>query len=186
MPKSVSIAGAALALSLTLVGCGQSATADSSNETTQGTVQESAELTLVGGWTKATDGMTGVFGTLTNPGPEEVTLVGASSPIAGMVELHETVVTGGNMKMQEIEGGFVIPAGGSLELEPGANHIMLMDLDRELLPGEELEITLLFSDGTEKELLVEVRDFAGAIEEYAPGDHDHDHDHDHHDEKTND
>ena len=73
--------------------------------------------------------MTGVFGTLTNTTDKEVTITGGSSPVAGMVEVHETVKNdAGVMVMQPKAGGFVIPAKGTLELKPGGNHIMLMKM----------------------------------------------------------
>lgn len=174
-PISVLTASAVAALVAgALVGCA-STPADKAPEATQ--------PTLVDGWVKAHDSMTGIFGTLTNPSGDDVTLIDASSTVAGMVEMHETVVNSGNMIMQEKEGGFSIAAGGSFELEPGGDHIMLMDLARELLPGEDIDITLVFSDGTETTLNIPVREYAGAIEEYAPGDHDeHSHDEHSHDE----
>lgn len=180
--KYTIISAAALALSLTLTGCGSGSTPNENQPGSSETI-EISELTLVNGWAKAGDHMTGVFGTLTNPSDEDITLVEASSDAAGVVEMHETVVVNGSSQMSELPGGFVIPAGGTYELEPGGDHVMLMDLRRELLPGEELPITLFFSNGTEVELTLSIRDFAGAVEEYAPGDHDeHAHEMDSHDE----
>jgi copper(I)-binding protein len=43
--------------------------------------------------------MTGSFMTLTNNSDEDVTLVGGSSPVAGIVEIHEVI--GGVMKAAE-------------------------------------------------------------------------------------
>ena len=102
-------------------------------------------VTLVDGWAKAGEGMTGVFGTLTNPGDTDLVITGAESPAAGMVELH--VVTADGV-MQKIQGDVVIPAGGTLELMPGGNHIMLMQMSEPLLAGEDVEVTLTFNDGS--------------------------------------
>jgi len=112
--------------------------------------------------------MTGSFGILTNGGSEDVTVTGASSPVAGMVELHETVMVDGAMQMQQKEGGFVIPAGGSVTLEPGGNHVMLMGLNRALAPGEDVEITLTLSNGETLSYDAVAKDFSGANESYSP------------------
>ena len=62
------------------------------------------------------------------------------------MQLHETVQNeSGQMVMREVEGGFVIPAHGSLELTPGGNHLMFMDLTAPLRAGDETTITLTFS-----------------------------------------
>ncbi|WP_341853970.1 copper chaperone PCu(A)C [Brachybacterium sp. GPGPB12] len=87
-------------------------------------------LTLVDPWVKAAEeGMTSAFGTLTNATGRALQLISASTPSAGMVEPHETMGDGsGGMSMQEKEGGFPVPDGGELVLEPGGDHLMLMDL----------------------------------------------------------
>jgi copper(I)-binding protein len=83
-------------------------------------------------------------------------VVGASSPVAGRVEMHITVREGDVMKMREVKG-YDIPAGGSFELKPGGAHLMLMDLKRPLKKGEKVPLTLKLEKGGELklELLVE-------------------------------
>lgn len=97
--------------------------------------------------------MTGAFMTLTNNGDSDVSLVGGSTPVAGIVEIHEVV----DGLMQPKAGGVVIPAGGTAMLEPGADHMMLMDLSGALEPGDEVEITLEFSDGSTQTILAPVK-----------------------------
>nr|WP_254426077.1 copper chaperone PCu(A)C [Dietzia sp. oral taxon 368] len=74
------------------------------------------------------------------------------------------------MMMKEREDGFVIPAGGELLLEPGGNHIMLMDLDEPISTGQQITLTLEF-DGAEQDVTVFARDFQGGEEEYVGGGH---------------
>ena len=120
-------------------------------------------------WTKATDGpMTGSFGTLVNSTDADITVTGASSPIAGIVELHETTMVDGEMVMQPKPGGFVIPAGGSLTLEPGGNHVMLMGLTGAIAPGQDVPITLTLSNGDTLTYTTVAKDFAGGNESYEP------------------
>ncbi|MEI2810567.1 MAG: copper chaperone PCu(A)C [Nocardioides sp.] len=116
-------------------------------------------------WVRATKGtkdtsMTAAFMSITNPSDTDVTLVSASTDIAGMVQLHEMAMgADGNMMMQEVPGGFVIPAGGHQHLEPGGNHVMLMGLKQELAPGDEVSFTLTFSDGTTLDITAPVKEF---------------------------
>ena len=134
---------------------------------------DAAPLVWEDGWVKAAEeGMTGAFGTLRNPTDSDLRITGAESAAAGSAELHETASDdGGSTMMQEKEGGFLVPAGGSLSLEPGGDHVMLMDLQEPILPGDEVTITLL-TDGGEVETTVVAKEFTGAQEEYVQ-DHGH-------------
>ena len=54
-------------------------------------------------------------------------LIGASSPDAEKVGIHNHVRSGDVMRMHQIEG-IDIPAEGSVKLEPGGMHLMLIGL----------------------------------------------------------
>ena len=159
-------AATALALALTAAcGTDDADTADST-AAENGT---SATVTFDDGWAKATDTeMSGVFGTIRNDGDTDLHLTGVDGDLGGTTELHETVPGGSGMTMQQREEGFVIPAGGELVLEPGGNHIMLMDLDEPITTGQQITLTLEF-DGAEQDVTVFARDFQGGEEEYVGG-----------------
>ncbi len=147
------LAAAMLALSApVLTGCAQKLALEQS-------------LLFEGGWAKSAEsgGMTGVFGTLQNGGDDDLAIESAESEDAEMVELHEVTAAG---VMQKIAGEAIIPAKGSYELSPGANHIMLMGLTRDLEAGESVTVTLHLSDGSSQLLTALVKDYAGANEEY--------------------
>ena len=72
---------------------------------------------------------------ITNNGTADDTLVSASSPVAGVTQIHEMKMEGDVMKMNEVPGGVVIPAGDWVILEPGGLHIMFMDLKEPLVEG---------------------------------------------------
>lgn len=125
-------------------------------------------------WASAGDGeMAAVFGTLVNNGHHEARVVSGSSPAAGHVEVHEVVGDAGAKTMRPKEGGIVLPAGGSHELTPGGDHLMLMGLTAPLAVGSDIELTVQFEDGSTLPVTVQVRDFAGANEEYQPAHHGH-------------
>ena len=88
------------------------------------------------------------FMTITNNTDHEIHLVGASSDIAKMVELHTHLMEDGLMKMVEIEGGIYIPAGVTHALERGGDHVMFMGLTEVPAEGGMVMLTLKFEDGT--------------------------------------
>lgn len=134
----------------------------------------SGSITVTDPWVKAADdGMTAAFGTVVNGTGSDLVLTAVTTPATDMVQLHETTSDGsGGMSMQEKEDGFELPAGAELVLEPGGDHIMLMDLPEPLQPGDEIELTLVFSEGTEYPFTATVKEFTGAEENYAPGEGD--------------
>ena len=155
----------AAAAALVLAGCAPTADAEPA---AVAPTTAAENVTIADAWVKAADeGMTAAFGELTNTGDTEVSVLASTSAAATMTELHETVDDGrGSMSMQEKEGGFVVPAGGTLVLEPGGNHLMLMGLTAPLVAGDEIEITLSFSDGSEFTFAAPAKDFSGANETY--------------------
>lgn len=99
-------------------------------------------------WTRATPPGAKIgagFVTLKSAGVAD-RVVGASSPVAGRVEMHVTLREGEVMKMREVRA-FEVPAGGVFELKPGGAHLMLMDLKRPLKKGEKVPLTLQLEKG---------------------------------------
>ena len=75
----------------------------------------------------------------------DVSLVGASSPVAGIVEIHEMKMDAGVMRMSAIPA-LPLPAGKAVELKPGGYHVMLMALKAPLKEGDTVPVTLTFKD----------------------------------------
>ena len=96
------------------------------------------------------------FMTLTNPSDTPRALVSAHSPAAKTVELHTHVNEGGMMRMRRIER-IEVPARGSVKLQPGGLHIMLIGLNDDLAPGSTADLTLTFDDGNQVEVKAPVR-----------------------------
>ncbi|MGY2238101.1 copper chaperone PCu(A)C [Pseudomonas gingeri] len=99
-------------------------------------------------------------------------LTGVDSPIAKKAELHEHVMQGDLMKMQQVPG-VDIPAKGEVKFAPMAYHVMLLDLkDRsQLQDGKHFPLTLHFEKAGS--VTVEV-----AVQKQAPataGDTEHQH-----------
>lgn len=181
-PGTARIAAAGALVCASLLGLSACAAPEAPSAAThsagESASSEHASAALERAWAKAGDSdMSAAFGTLVNHGKAPLTLVGAETPAAASVELHEMAMVDGAMVMRKLEGDFDVPAGGSRELAPGGEHLMLMGLTAPLLPGDEITVTLRFSDGTTLDVVVPVRDTAGADEEYAPGEHGSDEEH---------
>jgi copper(I)-binding protein len=124
-------------------------------------------------WVRATVGakdttMTAAFMSLTNPGKSDISLTSATSPVAGLVQIHEMAMQDGKMVMQEKPGGIKVPAGSHAHLAPSGDHVMLMGLKQPLKPGDEVPVTLKFSDGSSHDLTVPVKAFTEEEEHYHP------------------
>ena len=107
-------------------------------------------LEISGGFTRATlpNAPVGAgYITITNKGTADDTLVSATSPVAGVTQIHEMKMEGDVMKMNELPDGLVIPAGQSVTLAPGGLHIMFMDLKEPLVEGSMVPVTLTFAAG---------------------------------------
>ncbi|AMB60016.1 copper chaperone PCu(A)C [Microterricola viridarii] len=170
---ALTLSAAALLL---LAGCSTAtappAAPDASSQTAT-MAEQAAGVAMTDAWIKASEsGMTGAFGVLSNSGTEDVTLSSVTSAAADSVELHETLASeSGEMLMSKKEGGFTIPAGGTLLLEPGANHIMLMGLLTPVTAGAEVEFTLVFADGSTLDFTAPAKDYSGANENYSGDEH---------------
>lgn len=90
-------------------------------------------------------------------GDDADALTAASSPIAMDVQVHETTESANGMGMQEVDR-IEIPAGATVQLEPGGYHIMFMmpDMDQ-VVVGDTVEITLTFEGAGEVVVQAEVR-----------------------------
>jgi periplasmic copper chaperone A len=164
--RSLAITAAAVLVGgLGLTACGEG------TQTAAPAADQAASVTMSDAWVKAVDGgMTAAFGVLSNTGEADATLVAASTPAAAKVEIHEVVMgEDGDMVMQPKEGGVVVAAGGSATLEPGGDHIMLMDVTGPIMPGDEVTLTLEFSDGSTLDVTATAKEFSGGNEEYMPG-----------------
>ena len=93
-------------------------------------------------------------------------LVAASSPVAGVTEVHEMKMDGNIMKMRALENGLELPAGKTVELKPGGFHVMLMDLKGPLAKDSTVPLTLVFKDakGVESKLELKLPVAAAAVQ----------------------
>ena len=134
-----------------------------------------ADVAVKDAWVRGTtpaQKATGAFMEITSS--DAAALLSAASPAAGVVEIHTMKMEDGVMKMRQIPK-LDLPAGKGIKLQPGGNHVMLMDLKQQLKKGDVVPITLKI-EGKDKqvqtlEIKAEVRDLA----QPATMDHGHKH-----------
>ncbi len=97
---------------------------------------------------------TGAFMRLT--AQQDTRLVGVSSPVAGVVEIHEMSMDNGVMKMRAVPG-LSLPAGKTVELKPGGYHVMLMDLKAAVAADQQVPLTLVFEGQSGQREQVELK-----------------------------
>ncbi len=127
----------------------------------------SAGITVTDAWARSSSAMASAgaaYATITNGGSAPDALIGASSPAAATVEVHETVAigspdaSGGGMMGMRPVARVEIPAGGSLQLKPGGYHVMLIGLVKDLKAGDTIDLTLKFEKAGEITVKAQVRE----------------------------
>jgi periplasmic copper chaperone A len=128
-----------------------------------------ADLEVKSPWVRGTvagQKATGAFMELASP--SGATIVGASSPVAGVTEIHEMKMDGGVMKMRAMPR-LEVGAGKPVSLVPGGYHVMLMDLKQQLKKGDTVPLTLQVENKDKKvetvEIKAEVRELTAAAEQ---------------------
>lgn len=89
---------------------------------------------------------TSVYFTLINNTQQVQTLIGAESVISDQIEIHEHVMQGDMMRMQQLQK-LTIAAGESVTFESGGLHLMVFGLKKALSEDEEVRFTLLMESG---------------------------------------
>lgn len=98
-------------------------------------------------WTRVTpEGAraAGGFMTITNTGTQPDTMVGGTFVLSDKLEIHEMSMTDGMMKMRQLDKGLTIKPGETVELKPGAFHVMLIGMKQPMKDGETIKGTLVF------------------------------------------
>jgi copper(I)-binding protein len=102
------------------------------------------QVTVKDAWARATvagQKTAGAYVELTSA--SGAVLVGAASPVAEKVELHNMSVEGGIMRMRPVQR-IELPARKAVKLAPGGLHLMLIGVSRLLRAGDKLPLVLTF------------------------------------------
>ena len=107
----------------------------------------SEDVVVEGAWSRASIGMNrpgAAYMTIRNTGDTPVTLIGLTTPLAMMPEIHETKTNAEGVSSMSPAGEIAIDPGDSVALEPGGLHAMLMRLQEPMTEGGTFPLTLLF------------------------------------------
>lgn len=116
-----------------------------------------ADVTVSDPWVRGTvpaQRATGAFMRL--QADQDLRLVAASSPVAGVAEIHEMVMQDNVMKMRRVDG-IALGKGKPLELKPGGYHVMLMDLKQQVKVGDEVPLTLTIENKDGSRATIELK-----------------------------
>ena len=98
-----------------------------------------------------------IYFVIQNRGSNADTLNGISSDVADAVEMHESKMSGDVMQMQQLDS-VPLEASSETNFEPGGLHVMLVGLKEDLKVGDEVEITLHFTNFEDINVTVPVSD----------------------------
>ena len=120
------------------------------------------DVRVDGAWVRAvagSDANTAAYMVLRNAGSAPDRLTGAQSAAARATELHRTTIDeAGLARMGKVEALDLL-AGGSVVMEPGGFHFMLMGITRTLSEGDTVRLMLDFEATGTVEVTAEVRAF---------------------------
>ena len=114
------------------------------------------DLAVGKAWVRGTvpgQNATGAFMQIT--AKNDAALLGATSPVAKSVEIHEMGMDGNVMKMRQLPS-LELPAGKTVELKPGGYHLMLVGLAQPLKKGDTVAIELKFQGKEQKSGTIKV------------------------------
>ena len=126
--------------------------------------------------TAAGQSVGGGFMTFVNKGAAD-RLLSAKTAVATSVQVHSMTMDGNVMKMRQLDA-LELPAGQTVELKPGAYHLMLVGLKAPLKSGDTFAMTLKFDKAGEVVVTVNVEQPEPAKAE-PQHEHQHEHDHEH-------
>ncbi|HEX2859957.1 MAG TPA: copper chaperone PCu(A)C [Alphaproteobacteria bacterium] len=95
---------------------------------------------------------------LINPTSSTIVIRGATSPAAQIIRLQHITKTPEGLMQMETQSKLIIPAGSNAVLSPGATELRLLNLTYALEAGFETPLTLIFNDGTTKNIRLHIKD----------------------------
>ena len=93
---------------------------------------------------------------ITNVTESPISIIGASSGVAKMTELHEVKMENDLMQMRKMSEVTIDP-GETLELKAGGSHVMLMGVQESFREGDQIEIQFKLSELPPVKVMVPVK-----------------------------
>ena len=143
-------------LSLILVSCN-----DNKEEVglkTEANTGEPVEVTNPWFRPAAKGANTALFFDLKNNTDSVLIITGAASDLAGLTEIHETFHRENDMMGMRHVDSVVVEPTSTFNFEPGAHHVMLVNLHNDLNLGDTAKAVIQFKNHDEIEITAEVKD----------------------------
>src|SRR4051794_26137367 len=120
--------------------------------------QQQGDIAVTMPWTRAAgqNGTGAGFLAIANRGTLPDRLVGASTPVARVTEIHTHIREGDVLRMRPVEA-VDLPPGGTVTLQPGGFHLMMIGLKDPLIQGQSVPLTLRFERAGEVKVMLAVQ-----------------------------
>lgn len=144
MPRAFALVALAAAVaSGALVGC-----TDSADSSADETLSAPPYFAVTGAYVRAapSGGVSAAFFEIENPTASPDTLLAAATDVSDDVQIHQSTVSEDGLSRMERVERVPVPAGATVALEPGGYHLMLLDLQRDLVVGDSLLVELTFAE----------------------------------------
>jgi copper(I)-binding protein len=126
-------------------------------------LKASAETTVEDAWVRATvaqQASTGAFMRITSTTDSK--LVGVQSPVAKIVQIHQSSMVNDVMSMKEV-AEVPLPAGKPVQIEPEGYHIMLINLTGQVKEGDQVPLTLTVENADGEKETIQMNATARAL-----------------------
>jgi copper(I)-binding protein len=100
--------------------------------------------------------ITAAYMTINNSSDQAITLQKVTSSISDRIEIHEHSMADGMMRMRQVDN-IIVKANNNIVLQPSGLHLMIFALKQKLTEGDEIQLTLTFSNKTKINIQLPVR-----------------------------
>jgi copper(I)-binding protein len=95
---------------------------------------------------------------IANKGKTPDALIGASSPVADRVEIHDMQMDGNIMRMRAVKSVAIVP-GKPVAMSPGHGyHLMMLGIHQPFAVGNEIPLTLQFEHAGKVDVMLHVQE----------------------------
>jgi len=144
------------------------------SSTTQKVLTQQNMVSIEHAWARPThEGQDVGAAYMTLTSKQDTSLVKAESNVTKDVEIHSMSMEKGVMKMRMLDS-LPLPAGKPYKLEPGSFHLMLFDLKKPLVEGEQISFELTFKNNNGNTFKQQVK---ATVKSKADDDSAHEHHH---------
>ena len=117
-----------------------------------------ANVTITDPWCRPAAAGAGAVGCyVTLQAATDDRLVAVATPAAERGEIHTMSMDDGVMRMRQLTDGLALPAGETVALKPGAEHLMLMSPTAAFDEGGEVSLTLTFERAPAQTVTAQIR-----------------------------